>query len=93
MNKQKQAVALRYKPDKDDAPSIVAKGSGYMAEKILEKAKEYAIPIQEDPSLVEVLSKLDIKQQIPVELYQVVAEVLAFVYQTDQKAKQRSMGS
>jgi flagellar biosynthesis protein len=87
MNKPKQAVALRYKPETDEAPIVVAKGKGPVAEAILEKAKEHNIPIQEDPSLVEVLGKLDIQQQIPPELYRIVAEILAFVYQTDRRAK------
>lgn len=82
-NKRKQAVALRYQAGSAEAPTVVAKGKGFIAENILQKAKEHRIPIQEDPSLVEVLSKLDIDQQIPPELYQVVAEILAFVYRLD----------
>ena len=81
----KKAVALRYKEDQDDAPRLVAKGGGYIAESILQKAKEHNIPVQEDPSLLEVLSKLDLQQQIPPELYQVVAEILAFVYRLEKK--------
>ncbi|RAP30148.1 EscU/YscU/HrcU family type III secretion system export apparatus switch protein [Brevibacillus laterosporus] len=81
----KKVVALRYKEDQDEAPRLVAKGGGYIAENILQKAKEHNIPVQEDPSLLEVLSKLDLQQQIPPELYQVVAEILAFVYRLDKK--------
>lgn len=81
----KKAVALKYKPELQEAPAVVAKGKGYVAEKILTKAREHGVPIQEDPSLVEVLSKLDIDQQIPPELYQLVAEVLSFVYRTDRR--------
>lgn len=66
-----------------EAPKIVAKGKGYVADNILKTAKEHDIPVQEDPSLVEVLGKLDLDQQIPPELYQVVAEILAFVYRID----------
>jgi len=83
--KPKQAVALRYQEGIHEAPKVVAKGKGYVADNILQKAKEHRIPIQEDPSLVEVLGKLDVNQQIPPELYQVVAEVLAFVYRLDNK--------
>ncbi|MBO8162410.1 MAG: EscU/YscU/HrcU family type III secretion system export apparatus switch protein [Brevibacillus sp.] len=83
--KRKQAVALRYQAGVTDAPTVVAKGKGYVAENILQKAKEHQIPIQEDPSLVEVLGKLDLNQQIPPELYQVVAEILAFVYRLDKR--------
>ena len=81
--KRIQAVALKYQAGTMDAPKVVAKGKGYVAENMLKIAKEHAIPIQEDPSLVEVLGKLDLDQQIPPELYQVVAEILAFVYRLD----------
>ncbi|NGP62549.1 EscU/YscU/HrcU family type III secretion system export apparatus switch protein [Paenibacillus thiaminolyticus] len=84
---RKTAVALSYKPEQHEAPVIVAKGQGQLAEQILEKAKESGVPIQEDASLVEVLSKLDIDQQIPAELYHLVAEVLTFIYRTDQRAE------
>ncbi|QRG65527.1 EscU/YscU/HrcU family type III secretion system export apparatus switch protein [Brevibacillus choshinensis] len=82
-NKRKQAVALKYQAGTIDAPKVVAKGKGYVAENMLKTAREHEIPVQEDPSLVEVLGKLDLDQQIPPELYQVVAEILAFVYRMD----------
>ncbi|MBD0380375.1 EscU/YscU/HrcU family type III secretion system export apparatus switch protein [Paenibacillus sedimenti] len=84
----KKAVALRYAPEAQRAPTIVAKGKGHMADTILQKAKENGVPIQEDSSLVEVLSKLDLDQEIPPELYQLVAEVLSFIYRSDNKMKQ-----
>jgi flagellar biosynthesis protein len=86
-NEIKKAVALRYASDKQQAPVVVAKGKGQIAEKIMEKAKEFGIPLQEDASLVEVLSKLDLNQEIPAELYQLVAEILSFIYRSDQRAK------
>ncbi|WP_027414579.1 EscU/YscU/HrcU family type III secretion system export apparatus switch protein [Aneurinibacillus terranovensis] len=86
-NRRKEAVALRYDPGQADAPVVVAKGKGLIADSILEKAREHHVPIQEDPSLVEVLGKLELNEQIPAELYQVVAEILAFVYQTDRRGK------
>jgi len=82
-SKRKQAVALKYQAGSMDAPKVVAKGKGYVAENMLKTAREHDIPVQEDPSLVEVLGKLDLDQQIPPELYQVVAEILAFVYRLD----------
>ena len=85
-NKRAKAVALSYKPGETEAPVVVAKGQGLLAEQILEKAKDHGVPIQEDASLVEVLSKLDIDQQIPGELYELVAEVLTFIYRSDQRA-------
>lgn len=75
-----RAAALRYRQAEDEAPVVVAKGSGAIAERILEIAREQGIPIHQDPALVDVLSKLDIEQQIPPELYVLVAEILAFIY-------------
>lgn len=83
----KKAVALKYDPSQSDAPKVAAKGQGLLADKILEMAKENGIPIQEDPALVEVLSKLDLDQQIPPELYNLVAEILTFIYRSDKLAE------
>lgn len=85
-NLPKKAVALKYEPELRTAPVVTAKGQGVMAEQILRRAQENGIPIQEDASLVEVLSKLDLEQEIPPELYQLVAEVLSFVYRSDRRA-------
>lgn len=84
----KRAVALKYAPGQNKAPVVVAKGKGHVADSILNLAKESGVPVQEDASLVEVLSKLDIQQEIPGELYQLVAEILSFVYRSDRKAKE-----
>jgi len=81
---RKEAVALTYKPDAENAPVILAKGKGKIAENILQKALENHVPIQEDPSLVSLLGQLDINESIPEELYQAVAEVFAFIYRVDQ---------
>jgi flagellar biosynthesis protein len=80
VDKRTKATALRYKKGEDSAPKVVARGSGLIAEKILEIAREHNIPLKEDPQLVEVLSTLDLYEDIPPELYKAVAEVLAFVY-------------
>lgn len=84
--KRKEAVALKYHPEMDQEPTVVAKGKGIVAENILEKAKENDIPVQEDPALVELLGKLDINESIPEELYEAVAEVFAFIYKTNKEA-------
>lgn len=76
--KPKQAIALEYDPN-DVAPRVVATGSGYFADKILDKAKEANIPIHADEQLANTLSKLDVGDAIPPELYEVVAEILVFV--------------
>jgi flagellar biosynthesis protein len=88
----KKAVALKYEPERHAAPVVVAKGQGYLADEILQRAREHGVPIQEDASLVEVLSKLDLEQEIPAELYQLVAEILSFVYRSDRKAGMRQSG-
>ena len=85
--KQKKAVALKYKPGKDRAPRIAAKGSGLVAEKIIEIAKEHDIAIKDDADLVEVLAKLDMDQEIPADVYVVVAELLAFVYSLNSRKR------
>lgn len=81
-----KAVALRYDRDKESAPRIVAKGSGYLAERIIATAHEHGITMYEDKELIELLSRIELYEVIPVELYQVVAEVLAFVYRLNKKA-------
>ena len=81
-----RAVALRYNRDRENAPRIVAKGSGYLAERILEIARSHGITIYEDKELIELLSRIELYQVIPVELYQVIAEVLAFVYRLNKQA-------
>jgi flagellar biosynthesis protein len=86
-NPIKKAVALKYAPDQKSAPILVAKGKGHMAEAIMKKAKDNGVPIQEDSSLVEVLSTLELDQEIPPELYKLVAEILSFVYRSDGRAK------
>ncbi len=77
---RKQAVALKYNPKEDIAPKVTAKGKGLIAEKIIQMAKESGIPIHEDADLIEILSSLDLEDLIPSELYQAVAQILAFVY-------------
>lgn len=80
--KGKIAVALEYNPS-EPAPKIVASGRGYVAEKIIERAEEENIPLHKDDKLAGTLSKLEIGDAIPPELYEVVAEVLLFVDKAD----------
>lgn len=82
---RKEAVAITYNSDRNDAPKIVAKGKGKIAENILARAEEFNVPVQEDASLVELLGQLDINQSIPEELYQAVAEVFAYIYKIDKE--------
>lgn len=80
---KKKAAALRYDPAQDGAPRLLAKGEGYVAERLLSRAKELGIPVYEDRHLVEALLDLELESEIPPELYRVVAAVLAFVYKLD----------
>ncbi|MCL2669137.1 MAG: EscU/YscU/HrcU family type III secretion system export apparatus switch protein [Syntrophaceae bacterium] len=83
------AAALRYDTAKDAAPKVVAKGRGAIAERILALAAEHGIPVKSDPALVQILSKLNLDEQIPVELYKAVAELLAFVYSANNSYRGR----
>lgn len=86
-NQPKQAVALEYNPG-EQAPKVIAMGKGVLAEKIIEQAKEASVPVHQDDKLAQTLSKLQIGDMIPPELYQVVAEILVFVDGMDKiKAK------
>lgn len=76
--KEKTAVALMYDPN-DAAPKILATGKGHVAEKIMQEAKEHDVPLYKDNKLAETLSKLEIGDAIPPELYEVVAQILVFV--------------
>ena len=85
-NKIKQAIALEYDPS-DEAPKVIASGRGLLAEKIIEKAKESDVPIHRDDKLADTLSRLEIGDMIPPELYEVVAEILIFVDSMDKIKK------
>ena len=85
-----KAVALRYNVEKEGAPKVVAKGSGYLAQRIIELARENNVQLHEDPDLVEVLAKLDLNTEIPERLYQAVAEILAFLYQLNNRPVSQS---
>ncbi len=87
MKKSLEVAALQYDRQKDVAPRVTAKGKGVVAEKIIELAKKYDIPIKSDPALVQLLSKVEIDEQIPLELYKAVAEILAFVYSMNEQRR------
>lgn len=76
--KLKQAIALEYNPA-EDAPKVIASGRGLLADRIIERAKDAQIPVHRDDKLADTLSRLDIGEMIPPELYEVVAEILVFV--------------
>ena len=83
--KREQAVAVKYDNKKMAAPTVVAKGEGFIARKIIERAVEADVPIVEDAALVSALISLELGEEIPAELYEVVARVLAWVYKLDKE--------
>ena len=78
--KQQKAVALKYREGHDAAPSVVAKGRGPLADKIIALARKHGVTVHSDRHLIEILSTLDLYEEIPQELYKAVAEILAFIY-------------
>jgi flagellar biosynthesis protein len=86
----KVAAAIKYDPEKNVAPIILAKGKGSIAEEIIRIAEENDVPLYQDAALAKLLGSLELETEIPPEMYSVVAEVLAFVYKLEQKRKGKS---
>jgi flagellar biosynthesis protein len=84
----REAVVLEYDPIRG-VPQVVAQGKGFVAERIIAIAEENKIPIHEDPQLAQMLNMLSIGEDIPPELYRVVAEILVYVAETDKIASPR----
>ncbi|MDK2906388.1 FlhB [Petrotoga mexicana DSM 14811] len=85
MSNSKKAVALRYKRGTDQAPKVVAKGIDSIARRIIEIAEEEHIPIVKSEKAVEEFYGLDLDEEIPAELYELAAEIIAFVYKLDKE--------
>jgi len=79
-DKKNSAIALKYDPLSGRAPTIVAKGHGEIAEKIIELAQEHDVHIHQNPELLDVLIRLELGDEIPEALYRAIAEVIAFAY-------------
>ena len=87
-----EVAALVYDPSSGHhAPTLVARGKGAIADKILELAAENDIPIRKDPTLISILSALEVGNEVPPDLYGVIAEVLAWAYRTDTSAADRAL--
>jgi len=82
-----KAVAMKYQMYEDNAPKIIAKGSGEIAKKIIEKAKEFDVSIFQNPELTNMLMNVEINEEVPAELYQAVVEVFIWLHKTEQKAQ------
>ena len=78
-----RAAALSYDPAENDVPVLAAFGEGYVAQKIVEVAKESGVPVLPEPGLTNMLSKLSVGDEIAPEMYDAVAKVLAFVSEVD----------
>ncbi len=87
MKPTQKAVALAYEQNKQKAPKVLAKGEGLLAQRIIEKAKEYDIPLFQSQALVDSLINLEIDEEIPPKLYQAVVEVFIWLYKTESKAQ------
>ncbi len=79
---RQSAVALTYR-EGDNAPRVVAKGYGVLADTILRTAREHGLYVHESPELVGLLMQVDLDSHIPPQLYQAVAEILAWLYRLE----------
>ena len=93
MMEQEVAVALAYEPTGDGAPKILAAGFGEIARKIMAIAKTEGIHIHHDGTLAQLLARVPIGQEIPGDAYQLVAEILAFLYRTDRQMEEKVSAS
>ncbi len=80
-----KAAALKYDEQTRQAPTLIAKGKGEIAKNIIQIAQENNIPIKKDEDLVELLTKLEIDQEIPPDMYKAIAEIFAFIYSLSKK--------
>ena len=86
MPNRKKAAALRYNDEKENAPKVVAKGKGEVAQNIIKIAELNNLPIKKDEDLIELLSKVELDKEVPEALYKAVAEVFSFIYRTTNKS-------
>ena len=89
--KGQKAVALGFDEKKDSAPKVIASGAGFIAEQIIEIARENNIPVHKDAELAQVLSVLEIDSYIPIEVYGTVARILSYIYEQNRQAKLKRM--
>ncbi|MCK5110192.1 MAG: EscU/YscU/HrcU family type III secretion system export apparatus switch protein [Arcobacteraceae bacterium] len=79
-NTIQKAAALKYKESQNEAPIVTAKGNGQIAKNIIQIARQNDIPIKQDEDLINMLSQIELNQEIPEELYKAVAEIFSFIY-------------
>jgi flagellar biosynthesis protein len=83
--KGQKATALGYNKKEDIAPKMLSSGKGFVAQKIIEIAKEHNIPLYENAELVEILSLIEVNEYIPMEVYAIVAEIFSYIYEENEK--------
>lgn len=89
--KDRKATALKYDKEKDNAPKVVAQGSRYLAEEIINIATKYDIPIRKDEDMMQMLEQIEVNREIPPDMYKAVAEIFSFIYGiTNEKRKENS---
>jgi len=85
----KKAIALQYDKEINNAPKVVAKGSRYLADEIINIATKYDIPIKKDEDMASMLEQIEVNQEIPPQMYKAVAEIFSFIYGlTNEKSKE-----
>jgi flagellar biosynthesis protein len=84
---KEKAVALKYDKEKNSAPVVSAKGKGKTAAKIIQIAKENDVPLRKDEDLVELLSQVELDNEIPPEMYKAIAEVFSFIYKSTRETE------
>ena len=82
-----KAVALKYKAYEDLAPKVIAKGKGELAKKIIEKAKEFDIPLFQNEELADMLLNVEVNEEVPPKMYEAVVEVFIWLYKLEEKAQ------
>lgn len=87
--KRSEAIALKYDPETDRAPTVLAKGRGPLADAIIERAEASGVPVITDQVTLESLRFVEVGEEIPPQVYHMVAEVLAFVYSLGERPKHR----
>jgi len=91
MTEYKKATALRYDKEKNNAPIVVANGSRYLADEIINIAEKYEIPIKKDADMVEMLSQIEVNREIPSSMYKAVAEIFSFIYTVTNEKKDKNI--
>lgn len=79
-----EAVGLRYDPDQEGAPRVVARGRGETAARILALAEEHGVPVRRDPDLLQLLAGARLGEEVPDDLYTAVAHVIAFLWRVNE---------